>query len=106
MPAPNANDPLRTTEHAPALAGKATVPFQPEPGEGCDSPATTPSRPPSSPGYEILGILGRGGKGAAAAEALLAAEKAGPHNAHAVGTSQFFRAMILFRQGEKDEAGK
>jgi eukaryotic-like serine/threonine-protein kinase len=84
MPAPNANDPLRTTDHAPApeseatpeppttdapptpavgdapssLAGKTTVPYRPGPHAG--APAETL---PSIPGYEIEGVLGRGGMG-------------------------------------------
>jgi tetratricopeptide (TPR) repeat protein len=48
----------------------------------------------------------RNGNDAAAEKTLLAAEQAGPSNAHGAGTSQFFRAMILFRQGKKAEAGK
>jgi formylglycine-generating enzyme required for sulfatase activity len=90
MPAPHADDPLRTTDHAPApepeappealgtdappdreggvkpsyLAGQAST-FQPNPAaESRDGPATAPSEPPPSiPGYEIEGVLGRGGMG-------------------------------------------
>jgi WD40 repeat protein len=87
---PHGNDPLRTTDHAPALepeapletlttdarlapeigkaspslAGKATVTFQPKPGESRDGSSATPSAPqPSIPGYEIEAVLGRGGMG-------------------------------------------
>ena len=48
----------------------------------------------------------RSGNDAAAELALLAAAKAGPTNPHVTGTSAFFRAMSLFRQGKKDEARK
>jgi WD40 repeat protein/tetratricopeptide (TPR) repeat protein len=48
----------------------------------------------------------RSGNDAPADLALLAAAKAGPTNPHATGTSAFFRAMSLFRQGKKDEARK
>ena len=48
----------------------------------------------------------RSGNYAAAELALLAAAKAGPNNPHATGTSAFFRAMSLFRQGKADEARK
>jgi hypothetical protein len=48
----------------------------------------------------------RSGNDAAAELALLAAEKAGPNNPHVTGTSAFYRAMSLFRQGKKDEAEK
>ncbi len=48
----------------------------------------------------------RSGNDAAATEALLAAAKAGPNNPYVTGTSAFYRAMILFRQGKKDEASK
>ena len=48
----------------------------------------------------------RSGNDAAADEALLAAEKAGPKNLYVTGTSPFYRAMILFRQGKKEEARK
>jgi WD40 repeat protein/tetratricopeptide (TPR) repeat protein len=41
---------------------------------------------------------------AAANEALVAAAKAGPNNPHVMGTSVFYRAMSLFRQGKRDEA--
>ena len=43
---------------------------------------------------------------AAADEALLAAAKAGPNNPSVTGTSAFYRAMSLFRQGKPDEARK
>jgi tetratricopeptide (TPR) repeat protein len=46
----------------------------------------------------------RSGNYAAAIEALLAAEKAGPKNALATGTAAFYRAMSLFRKGKPDEA--
>ena len=48
----------------------------------------------------------RRGNYAAADEALLAAEKAGPTNRYVTGTSPFFRAMSLFRQGHEEEARK
>ena len=48
----------------------------------------------------------RSGNDAAADLALFAAAKAGPYNPHVTGTSAFFRAMSLFRQGKKDEARK
>ena len=38
--------------------------------------------------------------------ALLAAVQPGPNNPNVMGTSAFFRAMSLFRQGKKDEARK
>src|SRR5262245_36775594 len=88
MPPPNPDDPLRTTDHAPAavpetlpetvtedwrvpeigkaspsLADKPTVTFQPTPGESPDGPSATPAAPPSIPGYEIEAVLGRGGMG-------------------------------------------
>ena len=34
------------------------------------------------------------------------AAEAGPNNPHVTGTSAFYRAMSLFRQGKKDEARK
>ena len=46
----------------------------------------------------------RGGNYAAADEALLAAEKTGPKNRCVTGTSPFYRAMSLFRQGNEEEA--
>jgi serine/threonine protein kinase len=80
---PNADDPLRTTDHlaasnpetppeavttddrlATARADQATATFQPKPGESTDGSAASPSGPPPSiPGYEIEGVLGRGGMG-------------------------------------------
>jgi tetratricopeptide (TPR) repeat protein len=48
----------------------------------------------------------RSGHDAAAGEALLDAAKAGPNNAYVTGTSAFYRAMSLFRQGKRDEARK
>ena len=48
----------------------------------------------------------RSGNYAAADEALLAAAKAGPNNRCVTGTSAFYRAMSLFRQGKQDEARK
>jgi serine/threonine protein kinase len=73
MSPPNPDDPLRTTDHAPAavpeigkaslpLGDKATVTFQPKPGESHDGPPATPAAPPI-PGYEIEAVLGRGGMG-------------------------------------------
>jgi tetratricopeptide (TPR) repeat protein len=46
----------------------------------------------------------RSGNYAAAIEALIAAEKAGPNNAMANGIAAFYRAMSLSRQGKSDEA--
>jgi WD40 repeat protein len=46
----------------------------------------------------------RSGNAAAAEEALLGAEKAGPNNPMANGIAAFYRAMSLFRQGKADEA--
>jgi formylglycine-generating enzyme required for sulfatase activity/tRNA A-37 threonylcarbamoyl transferase component Bud32 len=84
MPTPNADDPLRTTDHVPppvaetgseavtaddrrasSLADRATVSFQPKPGQLPDGAAAVPSEPPlpAIPGYEIEGVLGRGGMG-------------------------------------------
>jgi serine/threonine-protein kinase len=48
----------------------------------------------------------RRGNHAAAEEALLAAEKAGPTNRFVTGTSPFYRALSLFHEGKKDEARK
>ena len=48
----------------------------------------------------------RSGNAASADLALLAAAKEAPLNPHVTGTSAFYRAMSLFRQGEKDEARK
>jgi hypothetical protein len=48
----------------------------------------------------------RSGNDAAADEALLAAAQAGPNNPHVKGTSAFYRAMSLFRQGKREEARK
>ena len=46
----------------------------------------------------------RSGNDAAAEKALRAAADAGPTNRYVTGTSQFFRAMSLFRQGKPDVA--
>jgi hypothetical protein len=48
----------------------------------------------------------RRGNYASAEEGLLAAEKAGPNNRFVTGTSPFYRAMSLFRQGNQEEARK
>ena len=48
----------------------------------------------------------RSGNDSAAEKALLAAARADPNNPHIRGTSAFYRAMVLFRQGKKDEARK
>ncbi len=48
----------------------------------------------------------RRGNYAAANEALRAATEAGLSDPHLMGTSAFYRAMSLFRQGKKDEARK
>jgi tetratricopeptide (TPR) repeat protein len=48
----------------------------------------------------------RSGNDAAAEEALRAAGEAKKNNPHVAGTSAFFRAMSLFRQGKRDEARK
>jgi WD40 repeat protein/serine/threonine protein kinase len=91
MPAPNADDPLRTTDHVPPVEPEAPPevpttddPPAPESREALSSPAamTTvtyhpkraaasrdgsaiapPEAPPSIPGYEIEGLLGKGGMG-------------------------------------------
>ena len=48
----------------------------------------------------------RSGNFAAAEKALLNAEKTNPENARVVGTSAFYRAMSLFREGRPDDARK
>ncbi len=48
----------------------------------------------------------RSGNSAAADQALLAAAQAGNNNPFVTGSSAFFRAMILFRQGKPAEARK
>ena len=48
----------------------------------------------------------RSGNYAAADEALLAAAEADPNDPLLTGTSAFYRAMSLFRQGKSDEARK
>src|SRR6266508_1562195 len=74
MSAANADDPLRTTDHAPARepeapsspAGQTTATFLPQrAAEGRGGSATEPGDPPlpSLPGYQIEAVLGRGGMG-------------------------------------------
>jgi len=92
MPTPNADDLLRTADHAPPLeseaapeaittdappdrevgatpsflAGQETITFQRQrDAPSRDGSATSPSEPPhpSIPGYEIEAVLGRGGMG-------------------------------------------
>jgi serine/threonine-protein kinase len=46
----------------------------------------------------------RSGNYAAADEALRAADKIGPDNRYIAGISRFYRAMNMFRQGQKEEA--
>src|SRR5262249_53291983 len=46
----------------------------------------------------------RSGNYAAADEALRAADKAGPNNRYIAGISRFYRAMNMFRQGQKEDA--
>src|SRR5262249_55739819 len=48
----------------------------------------------------------RSGNNTAAQETLLAAAKADPNNPSVTGTAAFYRAMSLFRQGKRDEAGQ
>jgi tetratricopeptide (TPR) repeat protein len=48
----------------------------------------------------------RSGNDAAADQTLRAAAEAGPNNPRVTGTSAFYRAMSLFRQGKPDEARK
>jgi hypothetical protein len=48
----------------------------------------------------------RSGNDAAANEALRAAAEAGKNNPRVMGTSAFYRALVLFRQGKPDEARK
>lgn len=48
----------------------------------------------------------RSGHFAEADAALTAAAKGGEKNPHVTGTSEFFRAMCLFRLGKEDEARK
>jgi tetratricopeptide (TPR) repeat protein len=48
----------------------------------------------------------RSGNDAAAQEALRAAPKADPNNLYVTGTSAFYRALSLFRQGQRDDARK
>src|SRR5262249_30537274 len=89
MSTPNADDPLRTTDHilapvpetppetvtagarlAPevrdassSVDGKATATFPPDQVESPGVPPPSSSEPPSIPGYELEGVLGRGGMG-------------------------------------------
>lgn len=48
----------------------------------------------------------RSGNYAAADEALLAGSQGGKDNFHIAGTSAFYRALSLFRQGKEDDARK
>src|SRR5438105_8189947 len=72
----NANDPLRTTDHTPPPdAQPPPAPLTPDPLSPAvhestlafqPGSATAPPDPqplPAIPGYEILGVLGRGGMG-------------------------------------------
>src|SRR4051812_11544096 len=90
MATTNSDDPRRTTDHVPApgleapaeplttdalpapqtgeaspsLAANTTVTLPPRRPGSPGGPSATPSeRPPSVPGYEIEGVLGRGGMG-------------------------------------------
>jgi serine/threonine protein kinase len=70
MPTPNADGPLRTTDHTPEIGmaspsevGKTTVTFQPDRGPADGAPATPSAQLPSITGYEIVAVLGRGGMG-------------------------------------------
>src|SRR5438094_10173084 len=74
MSPPNADDPLPTTDHAPATApagAEETATFAPGPfpGDGDTAAHSLDPEPERAvgavavPGYEILGVLGRGGMG-------------------------------------------
>ncbi|HVS35615.1 MAG TPA: serine/threonine-protein kinase, partial [Gemmataceae bacterium] len=66
MPTPNADDPLRTTDHAPAPVSPTppeTVTYQPAQAEPPDGCLAAPYNLPPIPGYEILGLIGQGGMG-------------------------------------------
>jgi formylglycine-generating enzyme required for sulfatase activity len=67
MSPPNASDPLRTTDHSSDSASaspEATRTHHPGPAD--EAPGAAAGRDPQTPtvpGYEVLGVLGRGGMG-------------------------------------------
>src|SRR5690242_8181146 len=77
MPPPDADDPLRTTDHEPGVASPSTdgpgdsaharstaATSTHPPGPAVEPPGVVPEHGPVSvPGYAIEGVLGRGGMG-------------------------------------------
>src|SRR5437773_1901770 len=70
MSPPNADDPLPTTDHEPATTpaeAEGTAAFAPGDGDtAAHPPDPEPERAAGAvavPGYEVLGVLGRGGMG-------------------------------------------
>ncbi len=139
MPPTNANDPLRTTDHEPSAAPPAaevTTDAAPGssvvdgvsgayvPGPDAKPAATEPEGAPASvsvPGYEIEGVLGRGGMGVVykarhlalkrtvALKMVLAGGHAGPRElarfrieAKAVARLQHPNIVQVFEVGEAD----